>query len=1484
MKTWKKIVRFLFLVVVIVPTVAAVAIQIPAVQTAIVGKATDILSRRIDGSVEVGKVYFSFPNNLILKDVCIIQGESDTLARAGKFLVNVSTGSLLFSKQAHIRRISLEDADLAIRKLPDGTTNLAALIAPLKREKDTPDGQEASTGLPWDRIRVSRITLKNINVSADSLDVRDLNLSLRDTRYDGSLATRIEWLTGTETVRDIRIERLEGQVALDSTGLQVRGLSFNDRNSDLQGDVSLAFSDFSDFSDFTRNVGIDANVRNTFIDLHSIQPLVKAQIPRLKLWIDGHVSGTVDDLLGEQIHVQTESGETAAGLRFHLRGLPDFERAWFDADIQQARTTTADLDALLASLSPDGKSPGIARYAASEPISLTAKATGPLSNLQFQGNVTTASMGAANLDGLLHWKKGALSLEGELESESLELGRIACIPSLGLFTGRTHLSLSSENGGTTAAIEPLSIDRLGFRGHVYHDIQATGSLVNGHVLAHITSNDPNLKMALQADADLGGKGQSNRYVIDLNLDRANLDILQLDERDSTSLSLAMKADIVQTPDGAFLGKADIQDMIATIGERALPIGDLSAESFCNDGRYGILLNASIAKAEYDGNVFITDFITDAVSLVMDDNLEHLFRKNAQHAERQDCSEHFGSLRLRTLDLQPLFDFFKPGLFLSQQTTLSLDLIDNEVQGGVSSELLAYGNHFLNNLQGRFFTMGNRIWADFDADRLQISSLTAENVTLDAFTDDDHIDLRLAFDNKERSDNRAMLHALVGFADPQQDGYLVRADIHPSDIIVAGHTWELAPATIQYRDKHIQITDFAIRSGTQSLSADGVAGNTAADTLRLRLHDFDIGLINAFTDTGLDLQGRLTGTGEGFALLGEGKGVLLDLEGRDMAAAGSPLGDLKLASRWDDPTRQFRILLDNTLEERHPIQAEASYRPRDKHLNLDTRFDRLNMVILEPLLHGLASEIGGSLSGHLKASGPIDKLSVESEGTRFNQLGFRLDYTQVVYTADGPFSVGNNGVTFDGIDITDKFGHHARLTGGVPFNHFKDISLNARIELHETQVLNTSLHDNSSFYGQAFANGQVRLSGPFDKIRLSLNLTTQPNTSVHIPLGNSAKQNTKLLTFINNEKEQMGMIDSMILAKQANKTRKSSSRTDLTVSLRLNTTPDAEILLEIDKDSDDILKARGNGQVSIAAGNSRDFEIKGDYRVDSGSYHFGMLGFTARDFSIEPGGTIGFNGEVMDTDLDLKATYRTIASINPLIADSTAVSTRRTVDCEILLSGKLANPEIGFNINIKDLDPTTQNRVESALNTEDKRMKQALALLVSGGFVPDEQSGIVNSSTMLYSNASEIMASQLNNIFRQLDIPIDLGFNYQPTEDGRNIFDVAVSTQLFNNRVSINGNIGNRQYYSSSNSDIVGDVDIEIKLNKQGQWRLTLFSHSADQYSNYLDLSQRNGAGIVYQEDFNSFKELWRKLFHIQTPNDEREPSLNPNAPQRPRPE
>ena len=134
--------------------------------------------------------------------------------------------------------------------------------------------------------------------------------------------------------------------------------------------------------------------------------------------------------------------------------------------------------------------------------------------------------------------------------------------------------------------------------------------------------------------------------------------------------------------------------------------------------------------------------------------------------------------------------------------------------------------------------------------------------------------------------------------------------------------------------------------------------------------------------------------------------------------------------------------------------------------------------------------------------------------------------------------------------------------------------------------------------------------------------------------------------------------------------------------------------------------------------------------------------------------------------------------------------------------------------------------------------------------------------MLFANVGEIVSGQLNNILQKLEIPVDFGFGYQQDNGGTDLFDVAVSTQLFNNRIVVNGSLGNRKYSTSTSTygDMVGDLDIGYKVLKNGNLMLKLFSHSADEYTSSLDYSQRNGIGLSYQKEFDNLITQIRQLF------------------------
>jgi hypothetical protein len=152
----------------------------------------------------------------------------------------------------------------------------------------------------------------------------------------------------------------------------------------------------------------------------------------------------------------------------------------------------------------------------------------------------------------------------------------------------------------------------------------------------------------------------------------------------------------------------------------------------------------------------------------------------------------------------------------------------------------------------------------------------------------------------------------------------------------------------------------------------------------------------------------------------------------------------------------------------------------------------------------------------------------------------------------------------------------------------------------------------------------------------------------------------------------------------------STPTEIKVKLQLNVGPETNVWLEVNKATGDIIKANGAGQIGIEVDPKRDiFDLTGNYSIESGSYHFVLLGIAARDFEIQPGGNITFNGNVEDTDLDLTALYKTKTSINALISDTSSVSSMRNVTCQLALSGKLSDPQMKFNIDIPDLDPTTK---------------------------------------------------------------------------------------------------------------------------------------------------------------------------------------------------
>ena len=132
-----------------------------------------------------------------------------------------------------------------------------------------------------------------------------------------------------------------------------------------------------------------------------------------------------------------------------------------------------------------------------------------------------------------------------------------------------------------------------------------------------------------------------------------------------------------------------------------------------------------------------------------------------------------------------------------------------------------------------------------------------------------------------------------------------------------------------------------------------------------------------------------------------------------------------------------------------------------------------------------------------------------------------------------------------------------------------------------------------------------------------------------------------------------------------------------------------------------------------------------------------------------------------------------------------------------------------------------------------------------------------------TTASELLSNQLSRWLSQISNNFDIGFSYRPGDQvTTNEFELALSTQIWNNRVTISAN-GNmmEKAKTNSNTSITGDFDVDVKLNRQGTLRLKAYSHT-DEKITYNATETVQGIGVSYQEAFDTFRELFRKYISI----------------------
>ena len=1455
-------------------------IQLPAVQTRIADKLMEKLDKSIDAEIHLEKVHFQPFKTLMLKNVVIIDREPvcnvldstkapvDTFFRAGYIIAKFSFKGLLGNGGIHLNSVTVSDAQMNLiledREDPfNGPVppNNLSRIFHLKRPQGPRKINEKEL------FHIKNVTLDNMGfamkdydrtqlpykggINWGDLDIKGIQLSASDMRFKGGVMYgKAESLSFSER-SGFKAEDISGDVKVGNGKTIIENLRIRDSRSILTLPLfMMSYENSRVFRYFTEKVRIDAEIDDSRLSLQTLAYFIPQLTGKdIDLSFSGSLGGTVSDFALKDVRFITDEGDLTGAVNASIRGITDIKNAYLDADIEGFRFTTRGINEFIGIVA--GKQiPQLDNIGKGIRFSLDAHAYGRTGRLNISTGLRSVrgNVNARMLVENLMSEKAPLKLSGKAVTNNLDINSILADVPVGPLTMRTdiHATFGEEPHFT---IDTLSIDRIHFNGYDYRGIKAIGDLHKGVASVGVSVNDPSLNLLVSGSLSTSRKSNRKLY-LNGNVAYADLHALNFDKRGKSEVSFGLKADVRSSQDGTTNGGMELNDIRMENSEGRYHIDLVSLSPHVSNGTHKLRLRSDFADALYSGSAPVTDFIKDIVNITAKEQIPSLFADPSfeWHNEKYE-------FQLLTHNTSDIIAFFAPGMFIHENTELNIKIEeDGGFDGSLVSNRIAKGNNYAKDINARISNADSTMRADINIGEIELATMVTGSNHLAVSAAKDSLSIALSYGGD--SNNRGNL-LLNGKLERAEDRINTKVDIQPSVVYINGEEWNIPQSSVGIDDGVIDIDSFEITSGPQRLWADGTISEKR-DTLSVGLDGFDITLLQQILKYDIGIKGRITGDVEVISPL-ESNEIAVDLICDSTYLAGEPLGALAIRSSWNKDLLSHDVNVSNRLDGMQNINVSARISPSSKYLNAEIDLNRLQVKHAEPFMKDVFSEMSGYASGKIRAEGPLSSLDIVSEETRLDETCLRVAFTNVPYYAAGEFHIDNTGVYFDDISIRDSYDGTGTLTGSVNWDRFQNMAFNTRLKVNSIEAINIPKEGNEGIYGNLFATGNISITGPMNSLLLSVDAVTAKTGALHIPMTNAttATATTDLLRFKEPEKEVI--IDPYELMR-AEMAMKENLKNDLKVSVRVSASPDVTVFVELDESGSNMVSGTGSGIIDLEIGEGL-FNINGDYTLSGGQYDFSALGIVNKTFEIENGSNIHFNGDIMQSNLDIDATYKCKATLSNLLSDLNSVENRREVNCGIQITGRLSNPEIDFSIEVPDLNPIMQSRVQSALSTDDKKQRQMLSLLLTNSFLPDEQSGIVNNTSMLYSNVTEAMANQLNNILHKLDIPLDLGLNYQPTEQGTDLFDFAVSTQLFNNRVIVNGNIGNKQTtIGGTQNDVVGDVDVEIKVNRSGTMRFNLFSHSADIYSNYLDNTQRNGIGMTYQTEFNSLKKAIMYVF------------------------
>ena len=244
------------------------------------------------------------------------------------------------------------------------------------------------------------------------------------------------------------------------------------------------------------------------------------------------------------------------------------------------------------------------------------------------------------------------------------------------------------------------------------------------------------------------------------------------------------------------------------------------------------------------------------------------------------------------------------------------------------------------------------------------------------------------------------------------------------------------------------------------------------------------------------------------------------------------------------------------------------------------------------------------------------------------------------------------------------------------------------------------------------------------------------------------------------------------------------------------------------------------------------------------------------------------GDPYNAKIDLSAIYPLRTSLYNILptVERDNWKHKSLVDVYINLENDLMNPDVQFNVDVPKANESVKASLNSILSNNEELNKQVFSLLILNQFITPNHLNLGDNGKVYDISTSEMLSNQLGNMISSFTDEFDIGFDYSLGDPITNDkLTVAMSTQQFNDRLSIETNLGMSQSnnLTQNPNSFIGDVNVEYKLNSAGNIRIHAYNESNEyNLSNQNQSNYTQGVGISYKQSFNSLRELFCEMGNL----------------------